>query len=83
MDTLLSTKEVFSSDIKQAINKQKEQLLILEDRMKVTQIAVKRLQTDFNSLVAEFERTKDDLKVLKTKQACGTTFSHIFYHFKD
>jgi hypothetical protein len=60
-------------DLKGITQRQNEQMLILESRINITQIAVRNLQKDFNTLVSEFEKHQRDYLEMKEKQI-GTSF---------
>jgi hypothetical protein len=70
---LAVSNKVSVSSLQEITSKQAEQMLILEDRINITQIAVRKLQTDFNTLVSEFERNQKDYLEMKEKQI-GTNF---------
>jgi len=58
----------------QAISQiQSDQIKDLENRVNITEIAIRKMQTDFNSLIDEFERHGKDFAELKEKQV-GTNF---------
>jgi len=58
------------SDLQSITDKHDQQIIILEERINVTQQAVKRLQLDFNSLVDDYSKHKDDFMELKDTLPC-------------
>jgi uncharacterized coiled-coil protein SlyX len=62
------------SDLESVAQQQAAQIDELEQQVNVTAYIVRKLQTDFNSLVSEFERHQTDFLQFKEKQV-GTTFA--------